>query len=246
MPLTYKTEFTVRSTEVDCFNRLKLHYVLNYLQEAAGGHCELMELDWKHLMPRGLLWAVLRYRVHITRLPGAGEKVTVETWAMPTTRTAYPRSAVAYDGEGRELFRSISLWALMDLTSRAMVLPGKSGVEVPGLLRGDELDTPGSMVLKGLGSACSRAVGYTDLDLNGHMNNCRYMDWIQDVLPSTFYREHPPKDLLICYVSEAREGDRVDMTWELTEGMALNVEAHRDDPAGSAGHSRVFSAKLQF
>lgn len=246
MENVYKTQFTVRTTEVDPFNRVKLNFLLNYLQEAAGGHCEELELDWKHLMPHGMAWAVIRYRIHITRLPGAGETFTVETWAMPTTRTAYPRSAVAYDAQGNELFRSVSLWVLMDMNSRAMVLPGKSGVVVPGVLRGDELDTPNSIVLKGLGSEYSRQVGFSDLDLNGHMNNCRYMDWIMDALPSTFYREHPPKDLLMCYVSEAREGDRVDMSWELTESLSLNVEAHRDDPAGTAGHSRVFAAKVQF
>lgn len=243
---TYQTKFTVRATEVDCCNRLKLSTLLSFLQEAAGGHCETMDLDWRHLLPRRLMWVVIRYRIHITRLPGVGEPVTVETWAMPTTRTAYPRSAVAYDREGKELFRSISLWVLMDMDSRAMVLPGKSGVEVPGLLRGDELDTPGSMVLKTLGSDCSRTVAFSDLDLNGHMNNCRYMDWIQDVLPSRFYREHPPREVHVCYVSEAREGDRVDMTWELTEALTLQVEAHREDPAGTNGHSRVFAAKVQF
>lgn len=245
METTYKTQFTVRTTEVDCHNRLKWNILLNYLQEAAGGHCEELELDWKHLHPMGLFWAVIRYRLQITRLPGAGEKITVETWAMPTTRTAYPRSAVAYDEKGNELFRSVSLWVLMDLSSRAMVLPGKSGVEVPGLVRGDELATPNSLVVRTLSSGCSRGVGFTDLDLNGHMNNCRYLDWVQDLLPAAFFRENPPKLIQVCYLSEAREGDRVDMTWEMNAQRELTVEAHRDAPEGNTA-TRVFTAKVQF
>lgn len=244
MESTYQTQFVVRATEVDCYNRLKLSSLLNFLQEAAGEHCEALELDWRHLLPKGLFWAVIRYRIHINRLPGLGEKVTLETWAMPTTRTAYPRSAVARDENGCELFRAISLWVLMDLETRTMVLPAKSGVEVCGLIRGDELESPGSMALKPFATPLSRTVGFTDLDVNGHMNNCRYMDWIQDVLPSRFYRDHPARDVQICYLSEGREGDRVDMTWELTEELGLSVEARRSD--GDDGHSRVFAARVAF
>lgn len=62
--------------------------------------------------------------MQITRLPKSGETIRVETWAMPTTRVAYPRSVVAYDEKGQELFRSITLWVLMNMDTRAMIQPG--------------------------------------------------------------------------------------------------------------------------
>ena len=73
------------------------------------------------------MWAVTRHRVQITRLPKSGETIRVETWAMPTTRVAYPRSVVAYDEKGQELFRSITLWVLMNMDTRAMIQPGQTG-----------------------------------------------------------------------------------------------------------------------
>ena len=68
-----------------------------------------------------------------------------------------------YDADGNECFRSISLWILMDEKSRAMVLPGKSGVEVGGLLRGCELSAPSSLIPKEMGEYEERIVRYTDL-----------------------------------------------------------------------------------
>ena len=75
---------------------------------------------------------------------------------MPTTRTAYPRSTIAYDADGKECFRAISLWVLMDTQNRSMVLPGKSGVDVAGLLRGCELAVP-ALWLSGLWKTGSAA-----------------------------------------------------------------------------------------
>ena len=243
-PLYSKT-FQIPNSAVDRFGRLKASHILDYVQEVAGDHSALLGTDRQALTQLNLFWAVIRHRVQIQRLPGAEETIRVETWPMPTTRTAYPRSTVCYDQQGNECFRSISLWVLMDRDTRAMVLPGKSGVEVQGLLRGSELAVPGSMVPREMAEEDRRTVRFTDLDINGHMNNCRYLDWITDLLPSSFYEDHSIREFTVCYLSELREGERLALHWEMRDGPMLQVEAQRCDGAGSTGHSRVFSARIE-
>jgi medium-chain acyl-[acyl-carrier-protein] hydrolase len=162
---------------------------------------------------------------------------------MPTTRVAFPRCVVAYDEEGQECFRSLTLWVLMDMDSRTMVLPGKSGVTVEGLLRGGEPATPVALTPCHPTDARSRTVCFTDLDRNGHMNNTRYMDWVADLLPSSFHENHPFKGFTVCYMAEAREDDEISLDYDLDEGANLTVCAHR---AGEAGEERIFSAQVQF
>ena len=244
-PIFQKT-FHVPATAVDCFDRLKPSQILDYLQDVAGDHCALLGTNRQALTPRNLFWAVLRHRVQITRLPRAGEDITLQTWPMPTTRTAYPRSAVALDKNGNELFRSISLWVLMDETQRSLVLPGKSGVTVDGLIRGDELSAPGSLLPGHWINQNQRTVRFSDLDRNGHMNNCRYLDWIVDTLPSEFHQDHAPREFSVCYHAEAREQDVIDLRWALNEEGCLGVDAFRNEASASAGQSRVFSARMLF
>ena len=165
---------------------------------------------------------------------------------MPTTRTAYPRATAAYDADGKALFRCVSLWVLMDSAKRTMVLPGSSGVEVTGIAKGDELTVPGSMALKPLSNQDSRVVRFTDLDWNGHMNNCRYLDWVADTLPGNFHKDHSVKEFSVSYLSEAREGDEVALRWELLEDGLLSVDGCRAEDSLSAGHGRVFSARVLF
>lgn len=246
MTTSYRKEFHIRPTEVDRYGRLKPSAMLLYIQQTAGEHSDSFQLTYDALAQRGIFWAVIRHKIEITRLPRENEKITLETWPMPTTRVAYPRSTVAYDEQGNVLFRSICLWILMDLNNRSMLIPGKSGVEVEGFLRGDELSTTKSLMPLTLPNRICRQVVYSDLDRNGHMNNARYLDWVQDLLPSDHHREHPMKELTVCYINEALETQSLDLNWELDEDGNLHVDIHRakEDPAGD--YDRIFSARVTY
>ena len=242
----YRQDFTVDDMVVDCHGRLKASAILYYAQEVAGAHFSRLEDRSAPIAGRNLFWAVTRHRVQVTRLPRLGETVTVETWPMPTTRVAYPRAMAIYDQAGNELIRSVSLWVLMDTESRAMVLPGKSGVLVEGTERGSELAIPRSLVPKDLSGLRSRNVTYSLLDVNGHMNNTRYMDWVDDLLPAAFHKQHTVREFTVCYLSEAREGQRVDLHWGLSTEGVLQVDAHREKTDVSGSTERVFSAQVLF
>lgn len=237
----YVHDFEITDIGVDCYGRLKPSMILFFAQEIAGMHCTELSVDYDTLAKRRLFWAVTRHRVQVTRMPVRGETIRIETWPMPTTRVAYPRSMVAYDSSGNECFRSVSLWVLMDLDTRNMILPGKSGVSVVGTLRGNELASPTGVLSRQLINHRSRSVCFTDLDRNGHMNNTRYMDWIDDLLPSPFHAQYTMKEFMVCYLSEAREGQELDLHWELLEGGCLQVDAYRK---GEEKPERIFAARI--
>lgn len=241
---SYRQKFTIEPTAVDRYKRLKPSMLLLYAQEVAGHHSDSFGLTYDGLAQRGLFWAIIRNRVQITRLPMEGETITLETWPMPTTRVAYPRATAAYDEAGNELFRCTGLWVLMDIASRGMILPGKSGVDVPGYLRGDELEAPKSLLPRDFPNCNSRRVSFTDLDCNGHMNNARYLDWMADLLPSEFHREHPVKAFTLCYLNESLEADALDTNWELDDSDTLSVDIHRNKEKGD--YDRIFSARMQY
>ncbi len=242
----YSENIVVDGQAVDCFGRLKPSQLLYYLQEVAGSHFAQLEDPTAPLSSKNLFWAVIRHRVEVNRLPRLGERITAETWPMPTTRVAYPRAMAAYDEQGGLLWRAVTLWVLMDKDSRAMVLPGKSGVWVEGTLRGTELEVPRSLLPQaGRGEVC-RPVTYSVLDKNGHMNNTRYLDWVEDLLPSAFHGDHPLRSFTLCYLSEAREGQTLRLGYELSSQGVLRVDAHRTHTDGSPGEDRVFSAQVVY
>ena len=239
----YSQNFEITDHYVDCFGRMTPASILLMIQEVAGKHCTALSVDYDTLAKRRMFWAVTRHRVQVSRMPRLGETIRVETWPMPTTRVAYPRSVVAYDAAGNECFRAISLWVLMNLDTRSMILPGKSGISVVGSLRGLELPSPGSLALMDHTQTRQRQVCFTDLDRNGHMNNTRYLNWVSDLLPSAFHQEHEVKEFTICYHAEAREGQLLDLSWDFPQEDCLQVDARRADTDQG---ERVFSARLLY
>ena len=240
----YTTTFPVTTLHVDRFDRCKPSALLRFAQDAAGEHCNLLGTDWDSMAAKNYFWAVIRQKMEITRLPKSGETVTVKTWPMPTTRVAYPRATEGYDAEGNLLFKVISIWVIMDMTSRTMVLPGKSGVDVAGSTTGTELKAPGGLAAMAGKHSANRTVCFSDLDVNGHMNNTRYIDWLCDLLPSKFHEEHPMKAVTICYMSEALEGQQLQLSWN--EGAVFRLDGSVSETDVSAGHTRIFSAEAQF
>ena len=239
----YVQNFTVEDAWVDRFGRMKPSSILYLAQEMGGRHSALMSLDYDSLARRRLFWAVTRHRVQVSRMPMLGEALRVETWPLPTTRAAFPRSVVAYDAQGNEVFRCITLWVLMDMDTRRMIVPGKSGIMVVGTIRGNELPAPAGLIPHPLGTPQRRSVAFTDLDRNGHMNNTRCMDWIADLLPSAFHQDHTVSDFTVCYLAEAREQQELCLNWHLSDECILQVDASTGE--GEDAH-RVFSAKLYF
>lgn len=246
MTSTYRAQFQIKDEFLDENHQLKTSALLYFVQEAAGQHAAILGTDWDTLQKKNLFWAIIRHRVQITRLPMAGETITLETWPMPTTRVAYPRATVAYDEDGCELFRSNALWVLMDTNTRAMVLPARSGVTVEGILTGKELEAPSSLSPKELSQTVAHQVTEAELDRNLHMNNTRYMDWIDSLLPSQFRQAHPMKEFTVCYLSEARKGQELTLHWELSDEQVLSAEVHRLKVAETGKTERIFAAGVVF
>lgn len=242
----YRATITVHSNECDPYGRMKPSAILSVMQDAAGSHCAGTEVDWYALAEQNLFFAITRQHIQITRLPRDMETITIETWPMPATRVAFPRSTVCYDAQGNELFRAMAIWVLMDREKRSMVLPGKSGITLPGTDRTElQLPAPKSLTPRAMTSFTRRHVNYSQLDRNLHMNNTKYLDWVMDLLPSAFHREHAISDFTVCYLNEAWEGDAVDLHYELGADGMLQVEATRTAEADNQT-SRVFAVRAAF
>ena len=239
MELLYKQTIAVKPEDVNSEGRLKLSALLQYAQQVSGGHSDALGFDWNTLASQDLFWAVLRHRVEIRRLPNAGETVYLETWPIPATRSAYPRAVRAMDSQGNVLFETVSLWVLMHLSNRQMVLPGKSGVDVPGIVRGDELAMPGSIPTFDHQDQLLWQVGTQDLDLNGHVNNAKYLDRVEDLL-----RDTTPRELTICYLSEALLGQEITLGVNYVQEGKILVDGFRRKTDVHDKTERVFAVSL--
>lgn len=241
MELLFTQSVTVTEEDVNSAGFLKLSAILHYTQEAAGGHCKILGTDWDTMAAKDMFWAVLRHRAEIKRLPKVGETITLETWPLPTTRSAFPRGLRALDDTGTVLFEVMSLWVLMHTKTRAMILPSRSGVDVPGMVRPDQIAAPGSLPAGEYQNMTLWKISPEDLDQNGHVNNARYLDRAETLTDGN----KNPREFTICYLSETLPHEELTLLWEQSPEGVLSVDGRRRKTDVPGGTERVFALRVQ-
>ena len=58
-------------------------------------------------------------------------------------------------------------------------------------------------------------VRFYDLDMNGHVNNSKYLDWIFEVMGADFLMKYIPKRINLKYVKEVRPGGMIASSYDL-------------------------------
>ena len=174
---------TIQSEQVGMKRLLKPSSLLMMLQEIALDHCRALHLGSDVTLSRDLLWVVTRYFISIERMPRYEETVTLETWPGPMRRILFPRYFRMRDGEGNVLLNASSVWVLIDGKERKMIAPKQYGLpEYDGHIEGDEV--PYNVPARPIKAQRTErfTVPYSYIDLNGHMNNTKYLDLCIDLI----------------------------------------------------------------
>lgn len=198
----FRQQLCLRSSDTDEFRRLRMSALFRFLQEISIDHTEALGAGREKTLDRGALWVMTRMRVQADRLPEYGESITLESWAGETMHVVFPRYYRILDHAGAPICQASGMWVLMDRSERGMVFPDSLGVVVPGYARGDELPLPEALALPEFDGEIERAVRYSEIDLNGHVNNTRYLEWLDDLFPREHHAAHFWRELQVNYLAE--------------------------------------------
>ncbi|MBQ4424901.1 MAG: hypothetical protein II882_04085 [Lachnospiraceae bacterium] len=237
MAYAFEEKYTLRVTDCDMHGHIKTSRLLELLQELAGDHVDELGFGRAYTFPRGIAWIVVRQRIEFTRVPRLGETLTLRTWPGRTMHTICPRYTVIEDSEGREVLKACFIWVLMDLTTRSMVMPSKYGVLIDPPPLEAPMKMPRSPELLPENRRFSFTVPYSYMDINGHMNNTRYLDMAEDAIAA-------PKD-----GKELRELT-VEFSMELRLGESMVVlvgeEENRFSFRGISGEKDIIKISLRY
>lgn len=208
MMKVYKEENVIRASECDLNAQWKPSAILETMQEMAGKHGELIGVGRNVLMQENLIWILTRVEVEMDRYPRHGEVISTETFPMPNRRWFFPRYFIFRDEQGHEIGRAGTLWALLDLNSRKMarpdtvlkLMPDNSDLLAPLGLPATVAEVSGTL------ETSSITPVYTDLDMNGHVNNVKYMDWCCNALGVEVMRNKCIRKFDLNYNLEVRPG----------------------------------------
>ncbi len=227
-------EFTVSSYDIDPGGKARLTAIANYLQETAYVHAGKLGLGYDDLAASGTAWILSRMQIRVLVRPDWDDELTVETWPRGLEKIFALRDFRISDRAGREVAEATTCWLMVNtLTRRPLRIPSDYLAFEP---RTDAVfdHTPGKISLpEGMAFCERRKVKYSDLDVVGHVNNVRFIEWCSDALGTDLLTGHFISGFEINFIGEARPGDEVEITCSGKQSTEIflsgkNVTADRE------------------
>ncbi len=208
----YEENLTVGTWDCDRSDRLNIAGACNFWQEAAGRHAEALGVGTDAFKERGFAWILSRLSAELLRRPRRGERVLVRTWPRGLERLYALRDYEIHGEDKQVLGRGRSVWLVVDTLTFRPKRPETLGLSLP-LNKGlDAMSEGGGSLVKreNLQPSGSRSALYSDIDYNGHVNNARYIQWIQDALPANDLEAASSMRVDINYLSEVKPASSLD------------------------------------
>jgi len=199
-----------------------LPVLCQFMQNSAANHAVHFGVGYYELIDKKLIWVLARQLVQIHAYPKFRDKIMVITWPSGRDRLSWSRDFKIVGPENQTIALATTIWFVIDVEQRK---PQRTDSFFEFDFEDTEKVIP--QKLKKLRTINSKdiekqfQVGYWDLDLHGHVNNIRYLEWIIESYSFEFQNTHTIKEIEINYLAEAFYADQVVTSTEIADNLAF-------------------------
>lgn len=241
----YVLRQNVRCYDVDAQMLLRPSSFMDYAQEMAYQAAEAMGFGYGKMLADGKAWVLSRLNFVFEQTPRWGDTICISTWHKGPSGPFYIRDFVITDPDSSAvLVRGTSSWVIMDIAARRMVRTSElMDMVAPHTQRSEDAIAENAARIsmpRGVEPVTfgTHVVGYSDIDLQQHTNNSRYVLWATNCIDSDVVKAHPFRELTVNFNNETHPGDRIDLlVHEEENGLTFFVD-------GKCRGTQVFCVKL--
>ena len=218
----FERGYPIDSRDVDPWNHCKPSGLMGILQEAAvAAACELHASRPEMMEKYNLFWMLARMWYRLDRPLKWNETLSIRTWHRGGSGASSYRDFDLFV-DGKPVGEAVSVWVLADADTHRLARMSK--IEEFQGTDGGELCKDKSLsrfkLPQEMAAADHRAMHYSDTDINGHVNNVRYADFIcdairMDQLGQDFY----VSALQVDYLAECMAGETITLFTGEQDGL---------------------------
>jgi acyl-ACP thioesterase len=240
----WTSSYDINTMVLNPQKRLGLVGLLNILQDVAWIHGSHLGHGYEAMMRHGSIWVLARQQVVMSAWPAWGERIDIRTWVRPPAGMLVLRDSEIMAGD-RKLGEATAGWLILDATSRRPVRPHFSDTPVVTRAEGGLALNPGRIAVRdSLQPGARFQVRNSDLDVNGHVNNTRYAQWILDAVPLSAHRAWRVAAYEVNFLAETTVGDCVTIEWGAVEGGSAPGRTLQFQGRREGDGKVVFAARL--
>lgn len=237
--------YPINSLVLNAQKRLGLYGLLNILQDVAWIHAQHLGHGFDDMKERRTLWVLTRSRVVMDDWPVWGDEIVLSTWIRPLSGLLANRD-YRVERNGRVLCQGTSSWLTMDWDTRK---PAKlDAAKNPMECRADggvlDIEPPRIAAADGLATLARFLVRNSDLDVNGHVNNTRYAQWVLDAIPTETAETSLLTEYEANFLAETHVGDDIAIEYQALEPTDRSPSRSLFQGRRTSDGKVVFTARL--
>ena len=202
--MEYRMKCEVDVHDVDYNGVAKTSSIMKYIQTAAQYQLTESGMSYDSLKKNNRAFILSRVKLEVLRPLRAYAPLTAITYPCESRGYSFLR-CYALESDGEIVARAISVWALIDTESHALVRVNDFDLGLPTLPKNDlvlaAMKLPSNLIDVG-----GYGVHYGDVDQNRHMNNTKYPDMYSNFLP---LQGKMIRSITINYSNEAQMGEKL-------------------------------------
>ena len=205
-------QYTIPCYDTDASWRLKPVSFMNYAQEMANRHANILGFGYDDLIASKTAWVLARMNIRFVNLPLWRDNVSLTTWHKGLNRLFFVRDFQMKDAQGNICVEATTSWIVLNLETRRFVRDPKL-MDEGTVCQDHAIEQPADKVVipKDVEAeyVMDHVVSYSDVDMLGHTNNAMYMHWAMDAVAYEVTSQRPLKEVTINFNREARAGETV-------------------------------------
>ena len=206
--------FEVRFSDCDHHSRLKLSNLFLFMEETAIADAEQNGFGIWKMMKAGYTTVITRMKIRLLHHPVWGEKLSISTWAKDIIKDkVYLKDYSVLDAQGHSIAQATSSWLLVNMKTGKSENPANSPYPIPLIQGKNALPEMMDILDPQIEPKIVRTemAKYSDLDMNNHVNHCRYVDWVMDSLDADELKTRRIRSIQINYISQIPLGSKVNI-----------------------------------
>lgn len=207
----FKEKHVVTSNDVDSSLQIRVSSLLRHMQDTATNHADKIKFGHNELGKDNHIWVIIRMQLEINRLPVLDEEFYITTHPGKAKAFMFPRYFQVYDKHNNLLLNASSTWVVLNYETRKVVINPFKDRKLPEEEDKNDLALPEKVLGESPALVETRKAKYSEVDMNGHINNTRYVDYILDLHDSEFHKKKMVKSLLVNFDKEIKEGDLISL-----------------------------------
>ena len=233
----------IASYQMDLKGQATLPVLCNLFQEIAGNHAHANGFGFHQMIKSGQMWVLTRLRVELNKYPKWNDEIFIKTWIRNRESFFTERDFLLLDKNENEIGGARSGWMLLNLKTKRPQSVENFPLKIQMFPKENAVINPLQKIkaTENINFSYQKEAEFNDIDVNHHVNNVKYIEWLLASFPFEFRKSKNVKEFEINYLAEMTFGERVEIRTE-----KLNDDLFRSSMINLNSKKEICRAEIEW